>query len=214
MSLTATIPCPRRALLVLLALLIGQSVLVSRAGAAPAHRPAGRSIQTLVLSTKDVTQVYGGGFRAFINGVISNKELTSAEKSAGSSVGPTLTTIGRVTGYESVWFRGGRTSYLSVVNSVSQYRDSSIPQALFGQITAHHMKMPKGFTEHLSAFHGVGDGSLLYTLHQRGSVSYGIMFRRGSYLVMVMAGLMKGKADLRSVLKLAAIEDQRIQANG
>lgn len=200
----------RMVLLSLTGLLLSGSVLVSGAVAAPAHYPAHGSIKSVVLTTADVAHIYGGTFKAFINGVISNKDLASTEKTAIAS-GPSVASSGRVTGYDSVWLRGSRTKYLSVTNAVNEYRSSSYPHLEFSQFT-HPGKTPKGF--HLTSFSGVGDEALMLTGISRGSTALGIIFRRGRYLANVVVGAQHGKLSLSSVTKLAAIEDQRIQAHG
>ena len=65
----------------------------------------------MVLTTGDVAHVYGGAFKPFINGVISNKDLASAEKTAGSSAGPNITNVGRVTGYDTPFPVPGQEDY-------------------------------------------------------------------------------------------------------
>jgi hypothetical protein len=200
----------RMVLPVVTSLLIGGSVLVSGASAASSHRPARTSIKSVVLTTGDVAHIYGGTFKAFIDGVISNKDLASTEKTAIAS-GPSLASSGRVTGYDSVWISGSRTNHLSVTNAVNEYRSSSYPQREFSQFT-HPGKAPKGFR--LTSFSGVGDQALMLTESAHGSTGLGIIFRRGRYLADVIAGTQHGKLSLSSLTKLAAIEDQRIQANG
>lgn len=199
----------RTLLSVLTGLLIAGSVFASGASATPARG----SIKSVALTTADLTQVYGGAFRAFMAGVISNKDLASIEKTASPSSGPSMGIVGRVTGYESVWFREARTSTLSVVNNVSIYRDSSIPQASFGQF-AHVIKSRKGVAVHLSPFRGVGDEALVLTIRSHGNTVLGIIFRRGSYLTEIMVGAPHGAVSLPNLAKLAATEDQRIQTHG
>src|SRR5579872_791726 len=131
----------RTVLPVLTGLLLSGSLLTSGAGAAPAHRPAQGSIKSVVLTTGDVAHVYGGTFKAFIDGVISNKDLASAEKAAVAS-GTSVALSGRVTGYDSVWVTGSRTNHLSVTNAVNEYRSSSYPRLEFSQFT-HPGKTPK-----------------------------------------------------------------------
>jgi hypothetical protein len=213
-TMTITRIAPLRTVLsVLPGLLIGGSVLASGASAAPAHRPAEGSIKSVVLTTGDVTQIYGGGVKTFINGVISNKDIASAEKTANHSSSPSMTNVGRVTGFDSVWFRGSRTSYLSVTNAVNEYRNSSILQANFGPLT-NPIKRTKGVTFRLSPFSGVGDEALILTVRSHGTTALGIIFRRGRYLVNVLVSVKPGTVSLSSLSKLAAIEDQRIKAHG
>jgi hypothetical protein len=203
----------RMVLPVVTGLLIGGSVLVSGASAASSHRPAQSSIKSVVLTTGDVAHIYGGTFKAFIDGVISNRDLASAEKTAKSSSGPNITNVGRITGYDSVWFRGSKTSSLSVTNAVSQYRNSSFPHAELGQFT-HQVKRIKGLTLRLSPFSGVGDEALMLTEQAHGTTALGIIFRRGSYIANILVGAQHGRVSISNVAKLAAIEDQRIQAHG
>lgn len=203
----------RTALSVLTALLIASSMFGARASAASNHRPAHSSIKAVVLTTGDVTKIFGGTFRAFINGVVSNKDLASAEGTVKSSVGPGVTSMGRVTGYTSVWFRGTKTSSLSVTNAVSEYKNSTFLQAEFGQL-GHQMKAIKGVVFHLSPLSGVGDEAFMLTEQSHGTTARGIVFRRGNYVADIVAGAQHGTVSLSSVAKLAAIEDHRIQANG
>lgn len=205
---------PLHTVLPLLAcLLIGGSTLASVARAAPAHQRAQGSISSVVLTTADLSKLYGGGFKAFINGEISNKDLASIEKTANPSAGPNMTNVGRVTGYDSVWFRGSRTSSLSVTNAVNEYRTSSIPQGNLGQFT-HHMKTPKGVTFLLSPLSGVGDQAFTLTIRSHGTSAFGIIFRRGRYLAEVLVAAHPGTVNLSNLSRLVAIEDQRIQAHG
>lgn len=193
-------------------LLIGSSVLACGAHAAPARFARQESIKSVALTTADVTRIYGSGFRAFINGVISNKDLASLEKTAKISSGVSMSLAGRVTGYDSVWFRGNRTSSLSVTNGVNEYQNSSLPLATFGQFK--HVKPIKGLTFHASPLGGVGDEAYVLTIRTHGSSSIGIIFRRGRYLAEIMAGGRHVTVRLSSLSRLAAIEDQRIQARG
>lgn len=203
----------RTVLPVVTGLLLGGSVLTSGAGAAASHRPAQGPIASVVLTTGDVAHIYGGTFKAFINGVISNQDLASAEKTSKSASAFSMAHAGRVTGYESVWLRGSRTAYLSVTNAVNEYQNSSMPQAQFSLFT-HQIKKIKGVTFRLSPFSGVGDEALMLTERAHGTTALGIIFRRGRYLVNVIAGTQHGTVSLASVSKLAAIEDQRIAAHG
>jgi len=209
MTITRITPL-RTVLPVLTGLLIGGSVLASGAGAAPARRPAQGSIKAVVLTTGDVAHIYGGTFKTFIDGVISNKDLASAEKTAIAS-GPSVASSGRVTGYDSVWISGSRTHPLSVTNAVNEYSNSSYPHREFSQFT-HPGKTPKGFR--LTSFSGVGDDALMLTGSSHGSTALGIIFRRGRYLANVVVGAQHGKLSLSSVMRLATIEDQRIQTHG
>jgi hypothetical protein len=209
MTITRIAPL-RTTLPILTGLLISGSVLTAGASAAPAHRPVQGSIKSVVLTTGDVAHIYGGTFKPFINGVISNKDLASTEKTAIAS-GLSLASSGRVTGFDSVWISGNRTKHLSVTNAVNEYRGSSYPQREFSQFTSPG-KTPKGFR--LTPFSGVGDQALMLRESAHGSTGLGIIFRRGRYLVDVIVGAQHGKLSLSSLTKLAAIEDQRIQANG
>lgn len=203
----------RNTLPVLSALLIGQCILSSGATAAPVHRPVHASIKSVALSTSDITHAYGGSFKAFINGVISNKDFASAEKTAGTSSALSITATGRVTGYESVWLRNGKTGYLSVVNYVNEYKSSTFPQALLGQIR-RYKSAGKGATFHLSSISGAGDEAWLLTFHSHGTTGQGIIFRRDRYLVELMASSQHGTVSMTIISKLTAIEDQRIQSAG
>jgi len=200
----------RTVLPVLTGLLLSGSVLTSGAGAALAHHPAQGSIKSVVLTTGDVAHVYGGTFKPFINGVISNKDLARTAKTAIAS-GPSLASSGRVTGFDSVWISGSRTNHLSVTNAVNEYRNSSYPQREFSQFT-HPGKTPKGFR--LTPLSGVGDEALMLTSSRGSTGGLGIIFRRGRYLADVIVGAQHGKLSLSSLTKLAAIEDQRMQAHG
>jgi hypothetical protein len=196
----------RTALPVFTALLVGQGVLVSAA-------PAGSSIQGVTLTTRDVTAVYGHGFKSFLSGVISNQDVASAMKSAGQTTGISVTNAGRVTGYNSVWFRGNKTASLSITNSISLYKSSGFPHAALGK-ASRQTGVPKGFAFHFSPLHGLGDEAYLLTVHTHGTAGLGVTFRRGAYLVEIMIGARHGTISTSSMEKLAAIEDQRIQAHG
>ncbi|MDQ2744874.1 MAG: hypothetical protein M3Z66_21625 [Chloroflexota bacterium] len=200
----------RTGLPILTGILLSGSVLTSGAGAAPAHHPAQGSIKSVVLTTVDVAHIYGGTFKPFIDGVISNKYLASTEKTAIAS-GLSVASSGRVTGYDSVWISGSRTNHLSVTNAVNEYRSSSYPHLEFSQFT-HRGKTPKGFR--LTSFSGVGDEALMLTSSRGRTGGLGIIFRRGRYLVDVIVGAQHGTLSLSRLTKLAAIEDQRIQAHG
>lgn len=201
----------RPVLPVLAVLLLGGTAFVSGAQAAPSHRPAHGSIKSVALTTSDVSHVYGGTFKAFMSGVISNHELATTEKSVKSTPGFSTLQAGRVTGYDSVWVRGIKTAAtLSVINSVNEYHNSSFPQALF----SHAFKTPKVKGMTLTPFSGVGDQAFMLTERSHGSTNFGIMFRRGRYVASVIAGSEHGTSGLSNVSKLAAIEDQRIQAHG
>jgi hypothetical protein len=210
MTITRIAPL-RTALPILTGLLLSGSILTSGAGAAPAHRPAQGSIKSVILTTSDVNHIYGGTFKAFMSGVISNQELASSEKSVKSTPGFSAMQAGRVTGYDSVWVRGMKTTaLLEVINSVSEYQNSSFLQAQF----SHAFMMPKVKGMTLTPFRGVGDQAFLLTERQHGITNFGIMFRRGRYVANVTAGAEHGTGSRSNVSKLAAIEDQRIQANG
>jgi hypothetical protein len=199
----------RRILPVVSVLLIGQAVIVSGVIAAPSHRPGRSTIASVTLTTADISGIYGKGFRSFINGVISNKALLASEKTAGVSA----TTTGRVTGYESVWFRGNKTASLSVTNAVSEYRSSSFPHMGFSQM-GKVMQGHKGFTVHFTPLKGLGDEAAVVTMRSHGTTTLGIAFRRGKYLAEIMVGRPHGTVRLSEVTKLATIEDQRIQSHG
>ena len=194
-------------------MLIGSAVMIPRVSAASVHHPVHGSIKSVVLTTSDLSKTYGGTFKAFISGVISNQDLVSAMKTSKAAAGSGLAIKGRVTGYDSVWVRGTRTSALSVTNAVSRYLNSSYPQAAFVQF-AHPAKGAKGFALHFSPMSGVGDQALMVTEQSHGNSALGISFRRGSYLAQVLVGTQHGTVSMSGVLKLAEIEDHRIQANG
>lgn len=205
-SLRATAP-------VVAAVLLGQGTLASHVHAAATGRPSPAAISALVLTTHDVTQVFGGSFKSFINGVISNQDIASAEKTAGAAAGPNMATAGRVTGYDSVWFRGGRTSYLSVTNAVNVYRSGSYPQGAFAQIS--HFKAPtRGITFHFASLSGVGDQAASLTFTSHGVTAHGVVFRRGRYLAELLVGAQHAQVNLSGLLRLAGIEDHRLQSSG
>jgi hypothetical protein len=190
-------------------LLLGQTIVASRAIAAPSRA----SITTLTLTTHDVTRIYGGGFRALLNDVVSNKDVASATKAAGPSATTSLTTRDRVTGFESVWLRTKKVATLSIVNSVNLYSDSGYLHTTFC-VAIRHMETDKHLHIHFSSFSGVGNEAFLMSFVTKGIKGIGILFRRGSYLVEIMSSVTHGTNGLSGVAKLAALEDQRIQAHG
>lgn len=202
----------RRLLPVVASLLVAQSVMAQEAVASTTARPSAASIGRLTITTRDVTQLYGAGFRSFINGVISNQYLVSAEKTAGAA-GPNIAISGRVTGFESFWFRGSKASSLTVINSISEYRTTAFPQSAFSLMDNYrpaHGKNPF----HLTPTTGLGDEAAVLTERIGATTAQGFVFRRGRYLVMVTAAAQHGTVNVSNVLKLAKLEDQRIQSAG
>jgi len=203
----------RRHLPIVGALLASQCVLSSVVVAAPVNRTSFGSITAAALSTSDVTQIYGRGFKAFINGVISNKDLMSMRQTAGVKASLSATTIGRVTGYNSVWFRRDKAGALSVTNALSEYTKDAFPHAAFGQMVRQGPGH-KAFPFHFVPFNGVGDEAYVVTFRSHGSAGAGILFRRGRYLAQVMAASQHDTVALVNITKLALIEDHRIRAQG
>jgi len=203
----------RRCLPIAAALLASQCVLSSVVAAAPANRTSRGSITAAALTTSDVTQIYGRGFKAFINGVISNKDLMSMRQTAGVKASLSATTIGRVTGYDSVWFRRDKAGSLSVTNALNEYTKDAFPHAAFDQML-RRAPAHKAFLFHFVPFNGVGDEAYVVTFRSHGSTGAGILFRRGRYLAQVMVASQHATVALANITKLALIEDHRIRAQG
>jgi hypothetical protein len=196
----------------LVGLAIGTAVLTGAASAASVRAQQG-SVRSLVLTTADVSNVYGAGLRTLTHSVVTNQEIAAAQKAVKSSGGLNMTTVGRVTGFISAWFRGSPTRFLSVTSVVDQYQNSGVLHTDFAQLS-HYNKHFGGVAVHVSTFAGVGDEALLVTVTTQGRVAIGVAFQRGKYLGQVMESVRPGKVSLATLSKLAAIEDQRIQAHG
>lgn len=203
----------RRCLPIAAALLASQCVLSSVVVAAPANRTSFGSIKAATLTTSDVTQIYGRGFKAFMNGVISNQDLISLGQTTKGKASLSATTIGRVTGFNSVWFRRDKVGSLSVTNALNEYTKDAFPHATFGQML-RQAPGHRAFPFHFVPFNGVGDEAYIVTVRSHGSTGTGILFRRGRYLAQVMVASQHSTVALANITKLALIEDHRIRAQG
>ena len=208
MSLTRIALSLRTVLPGLLAAGLTLTVLSSQtAGAALAPLPAG-ALSSTVVSLADVSHVYGTGFTAGRTVVVSNQEAVQGMKVIGAD-GSQLLRDGRVTGYSALFSRG-RLTY--VVNNVDQFRSSSGAGRdfrYFKTFYAHHFLT--GASMRAAA---VGSQGLLRTAGANGQFSASVTFLRGRYLAevtIVISGKRPGTSDL---MKLARIDDGRIQSHG
>jgi hypothetical protein len=208
MSLTRTALAHRTILAALLAAGLSLTLFSSqRAGATPAPRAAG-AISSTVVSLADVSHVYGTGFTAGRATVVSNQQAVQGTNVVGAD-GSQLVRDGRVTGYSAMFVKGSLTFVVDNVDQFSSPGGAGRDFQYFKTFYAHHF-----LTGAAMRAVAVGNEGLLRTAGSKGHYSASLTFLRGRYVAgvtIVVSGKRPGTSDL---MKLARIEDGRIQSHG
>jgi hypothetical protein len=208
MSFTCVGLTIRKALLILAAASLILTALSSQtATAAPTQQPA-VGLPSTVVSLADVAHVYGPGYTEGTGRVVGNQDAVKGVKVLGAD-GSQLLHDGRVTGY-SVTFSKARLTFL--VNNIDQFRSSGGAQQYFQYFKtfyAHHFKRIS------TRAVAVGSQGLLQTMGANGTFSASVTFLQGRYIAGVtIAVLSGGKPGTSDLVKLARIDDGRIQSHG
>lgn len=179
------------------------------ASAAPFTRPVRTaSLATIVLTVHDVAGVYGSGFAKVRAGVVANQEAVQGSNVVGAD-GMQLLRDGRVTGYSAQYAKGRLTF---VVNNIDQFKSSSGADRYFQYFKtfySHHF-----LTGASTRAASIGSAALLRTTGANGHFSATLTFLFGRYVAsttLVISGTMPGTSGL---VRLAKIEEGRIQSHG
>jgi hypothetical protein len=197
----------------LLAMATVPTVSPQALAATTGSRPPAASLSSLVLSAGDVRSAYGSGLRQVLSKVMDNRLAILTFGAIGSDMA--VTASGRVTGYETVFYRSPHGIY-NVVSSVNVYKAPSYAQAVITNALRTGAKPIAGLTIKVSSTSGVGSAALLETKQSSAAGLYTLLigFQRGKYTAAVDVGSSASKPTMSTVLGLAKLIDGRIQAHG